>query len=69
MTKVIILSGGNLDSYKEQIDDYLFAKYHSYPTSLEGGYSNKTGFYGGAGPIENCSGRQKKETPNGKRIV
>ena len=34
MTKVIIISGGNLDSYYEQVQQYLHAKYHTYPTSL-----------------------------------
>ena len=34
MTKVIIISGGNLDSYYEQVQQYLHAKYHTYPSSL-----------------------------------
>lgn len=34
MTKVIIISGGNLDSYYEQVQQYLHAKYHTYPTNL-----------------------------------
>jgi len=35
MTHVIILSGSNLDSYYEQTMDYIYAKYHTYPTTLE----------------------------------
>ena len=34
MTKVIIISGGNLDSYFEQVQQYLHAKYHTYPSSI-----------------------------------
>jgi hypothetical protein len=34
MTKVIIISGGNLDSYYEQVQQYLHAKYHTYPSNL-----------------------------------
>jgi len=34
MTKVIVISGGNLDSYYEQVQQYLNAKYHTYPTNL-----------------------------------
>ena len=34
MTKVIIISGGSLDSYYEQVQQYLHAKYHTYPTNL-----------------------------------
>jgi hypothetical protein len=34
MTKVIIISGGNLDSYYEQVQQYLHAKYHNYPSNL-----------------------------------
>lgn len=34
MTKVIIISDGNLDSFYEQTLQYLHDKYHNYPTSL-----------------------------------
>ena len=34
MTKVIIISGGSLDSYYDQVQQYLHAKYHTYPTNL-----------------------------------
>jgi hypothetical protein len=34
MTKVIIISGGSLDSYYEQVQQYLHAKYHTYPSSM-----------------------------------
>lgn len=34
MTKVIVLQSGNLDSYYEQTMDYIYAKYHTYPTNL-----------------------------------
>ena len=36
MTKVIIISGGSLDSFYEQTLIYLHDKYHSYPASLLG---------------------------------
>jgi len=36
MTKVIIISGGSLDSFYEQTLQYLHDKYHTYPTSLTG---------------------------------
>lgn len=49
MTKVIVISGVNIDSLKDEIDLYTKGKYHSYPTMLKGSYSNKTGFSGGAG--------------------
>lgn len=35
MTHVLVISGSNLDSYYEQTMDYIFAKYHTYPTSLD----------------------------------
>ena len=34
MTQVIIIQGGSLESYYEQTMDYLYAKYHSYPSNL-----------------------------------
>lgn len=36
MTKVIIMSGGSLDSFYEQTIQYLHDKYHTYPSSLLG---------------------------------
>ena len=36
MTKVIIMSGGSLDSFYEQTLQYLHDKYHTYPSSLLG---------------------------------
>ena len=36
MTKVIIVSGGSLDSFYEQTVQYLHDKYHTYPSSLLG---------------------------------
>ena len=34
MTKVIIISGGTLDSFYAQTMQYLDAKYHTYPSHL-----------------------------------
>ena len=34
MTNVIIIQGGNLESYYEQTLDYLHARYHAYPSNL-----------------------------------
>ena len=34
MTRVIIIQGGGLESYYEQTMDYLYAKYHNYPSNL-----------------------------------
>ena len=42
MTKVIIISGGNLDSFYEQTLQYLHDKYHSYPSSLSGSSMSET---------------------------
>jgi hypothetical protein len=36
MTKVIIISEGNLDSFYEQTLQYFQDVYHNYPTSLTG---------------------------------
>lgn len=36
MTKVIIISEGNLDSFYEQTLQYFQDTYHNYPTSLTG---------------------------------
>jgi len=33
-TKVTIHSGGNLDTYYEQVQQYLKAKYHTNPSNL-----------------------------------
>lgn len=35
MTKVIIISGGNLESYYKQTLEYCKAKYHTYPETVK----------------------------------
>ncbi len=71
MTKVIIISGGNLDSFYEQTLQYLHDKYHSYPSSLSGSAMSEAE---AAELAENeamakHSANRSNQEPIGKRIV
>ena len=75
MTKVIIISGGNLDSYYEQVQQYLHAKYHTYPSNLiplniSESERAQQGYYDAmAGYTSGKSGGFPNDVPIGKLVV
>ena len=73
MTKVIIISGGNLDSYYEQMQQYLHAKYHNYPTNLPdlkiGKAEKMQSAHNDAMALDIASGNYSGDIPIGKLVV
>jgi len=73
MTKVIIRSGGNLASYYEQVQQYLHAKYHTYPSNLPDLKISKTekmqSAHNDAMARDIASGNYSGDVPIGKLVV
>ena len=74
MTKVILISGGNLDSFYEQSLQYLDDKYHNYPSHFgppspgeQAAIEQNENAIASGGAIQNNN--PKVKTPIGKRVV
>ncbi len=74
MTKVIIISGGSLDSFYDQTLQHLHDKYHSYPSSLSGEPLSATEtaritYYDAMARHAAQGANTNQRVPLGKRIV